>query len=516
MRLRSLLLAAFALATLHASAQTEYERQGVRLLSRIPLNAFPGQPSSGSGCSGYTSPSGREIAIMGLRNGNAVVDITNAASPIQLAHIPGPVSSWHESVVLGDFSYAVTEGGGGMQIIDLRNVDNGQATLAGTYTGGGLNNVHTIQANPATKHLYLNGSNLGFVVLDASSPTAPVQVGRWTTRYVHDSQIVSYTSGPYAGKEIGFLCCGGNGLYIVDLTNKANIITLGFVKYIESGGYCHSGALTPDKKYFLVNDEFDEGNSITNACTTHIINVENLSQPQYVGTFTNGVNSIDHNSHLRDGYLFLAAYRSGLRVYDASNPLAMKETGFFDTYPSGNGFSYDGNWAVYAGYPSGNVLLADINRGMFVVDPSEAAGQGAPITAVRNGDGQRTGSIVQLRKSDDDYVVLSQPTRNGVSFFIDSETSFSPVVKLDVKLEGRGSGAVFVQLKNWTTGEFVQVSRWPLQETSDSVFSLTDLPAGPYVGPGGKIEAKIVGNFDNRRGSGNFKIDYFSVKAKRE
>ena len=66
-------------------------------------------------------------------------------------------------------------------------------------------------------------------------------VGEWIDRYVHDAQIVTYDSGPYAGKEIAFCCAGLNGggtqtgLSILDVTNKAVIIAM--APLIYTGGF---------------------------------------------------------------------------------------------------------------------------------------------------------------------------------------------------------------------------------------------------------------------------------------
>jgi hypothetical protein len=41
-----------------------------------------------------------------------------------------------------------------------------------------------------------------------------------------------------------------------------------------------------------------------------------------------------------------------------------------DTYPFNNGFSMNGAWGVYSLLPSGMILVADMQAGLVVVDPS--------------------------------------------------------------------------------------------------------------------------------------------------
>jgi choice-of-anchor B domain-containing protein len=481
-----------ALVVLSGLSLAQYPRNGVRLLSHVDLDQFPGSPTSGAAIYGYTSPSGREYATMGVRNGTAIVEVTNPSVPIIRAHIPGPSSLWHENVVLGDFCYSVTEGGGGIQIIDLRNIDLGVATLVATYAGNGLDNVHTIQADPTTNRLFVNGSNRGFVVLDATNPTALVEIGRWTTKYVHDCVIRNYTSGPYAGKQIGFFFCGVSGLYIVDISNPGTMVDRGSLNYYPQAQvnfYCHSGALTPDGRYLMLNDELDEYRSLTSSCTTLVVDVANLDAPTVAQRFTSGINTIDHNSHLRNGFLYLSAYKAGMRVYNAANPLALSEVGFFDSYPaSTNSNSFDGNWGVYAGFASGNVVISDINSGLFVLDASEAIGGGAPLTGLVSAYGTVVGTIADLRYADDRRL---QITRTGrYDFTVLAETSKSTRNLVDLSVKGKGTGRFDVLLKNKTTGQFDLVGALGLTQLERTV-NFPNLAAANYITSSGQIEVRL-------------------------
>lgn len=483
-----------------AVASAQYTKQGVRLLSRIPLLDFPGDPSKGSAIYGWTAPSGREYTVIGLRNGNSVVDITNPTAPVQINHIPGPTSDWHENVIMDGYCYAVSDGSGaiGIQIIDLNNADLGSAPLVATYDGGTaapLTNVHTIQADPVTKRVYANGSNRKFVVFDASNPTSLVELGRWQTKYVHDSLIRNYTSGPWAGRQIAFLFCGTSGLYIVDITDPGNMIDLGNTAIwpgATGGTYCHSGSISPDNKYLMINDEFDEGDGLASSCTTIIIDVQNLAAPTRVGEFASGVTTIDHNSHLRDGHLFLSAYTGGVRIYNAANPQGLFEVGYFDTYPTSNTMgSYAGNWGVYAGYPSGNIVLSDMQRGLFVLDPSEALGFGAPIISLIGGPGViEAGGIPEARKSDDQHVRIGRATRTGGSIDLIFESSFSPATSLKFALEAKGAGQFTGKLLNRTTGQYDTVISGELGST-DQLIEVAGLNPSTYMNSAGQVSARI-------------------------
>lgn len=482
------------------AANAQYQKQGVRLLKQFALNQFSGNPSSGAACNGYVSPSGREYAIMCLRNGNSVVEVTDPENAQIIGHVNGPVSLWHETYVMGDFAYAATEGGGGIQIIDLRNVDNGQVSLHSTYTGQGLSSIHTIQANPVSKRVYANGSNIGFAIIDFTNPTAGAYRGKWTNSYVHDSIIVTWTEGVHAGKEIAFICGAQNGLYILDVTNPSNIVQLARLFYVGDG-YCHSASLSPDRKYLYVNDEFDELNNKVATASTWVIDIQNLTAPFVKSIFTNGLPVIDHNSWEQDGFLMLASYSAGMRVYDIRDVNNIKETGWFDTYPSGNPEDFVGNWGVFAGFPSRTVVASDMQRGLFIFDPSEAKGEGAPILNVNLEIGSLVnGGRKELRYADsNNYVATNAPgfsseVKPTVQLAIRHETTYSPVTKL--KVDWRASVSLTTGakselfLKNQSNSQWVKVGEGQLTHTQQT-FTVDNISVGNFVKADGTIESRL-------------------------
>ena len=45
----------------------------------------------------------------------------------------------------------------------------------------------------------------------------------------------------------------------------------------------------------------------------------------------------------------------------------IKELGFFDTYPKNNQTAFEGAWSVYPYFQSKNIVISDINSGLFIV-----------------------------------------------------------------------------------------------------------------------------------------------------
>ena len=121
-----------------SSPSIHFPSDGVRLLSWIPLGEFgPNGAVSGNDCWGYVSPSGTEYAIIGTSNGTGFVNIDNPGDAQLVEFIPGPGSLWRDIKTYSHYAYAVSEGGEGIQVIDLSQIDNGVVTHVNTVTSGG-------------------------------------------------------------------------------------------------------------------------------------------------------------------------------------------------------------------------------------------------------------------------------------------------------------------------------------------------------------------------------------------
>ena len=123
------------------------------------------------------------------------------------------------------------------------------------------------------------------MVLDLSDPVEPVLVGMWNESYAHDVQVVTYTEGPYSARQIAFVSTGGDGLKIVDVTDKAAMQTLSTLVY-PNQQYTYQAWLSADRRHLFVNDELDEIRlpEVT-LTTTYVVNVEDLENPLAVVEF---------------------------------------------------------------------------------------------------------------------------------------------------------------------------------------------------------------------------------------
>jgi choice-of-anchor B domain-containing protein len=314
---------------------------------------------------------------MGTSAGTSFVEITQPGNATIVATIPGPQSLWRDVRTFSHYAYAVSEGGSGIQVIELASIDSGVVTLVNTIDDDSTSATHTLAINAQSGYLYRSGgSSSGLRIYNLNpNPAAPARVGTWSARYVHEASIFNMVIGGVQ-KEIAF-CCGGlnggfssTGIYVVDVTNKASPTQLQYVPYANSG-FCHQCWPSPDMTKLYVDDELDDENlGITSL--TRVFDISTAGGTltlNYAGSFTNGSTAIDHNLYTRNDRVYSANYRAGMRVYSTSGagtPLAPVEVGYFDTYPGDNLTYFNGLWNVYPYFPSGTVIGSDIERGLFV------------------------------------------------------------------------------------------------------------------------------------------------------
>ena len=358
-----------------------YPCNNVDLMSFLPLAQIGG--GSGSSLWGWTDPdTKREYAIMGRTNGAAFVDITDAANSVYLGNLPSHTgtSSWREMKAYGYYAYIVSDQNGnhGMQIFDLRRLRDVvnppvQFTEDGWY--GGFQDCHDLVMNTQTGFAYAVGTetcNGGLHMVSLANPLAPQFVGCFSADgYTHDAQCVIY-NGPdvqHVGKEICF-ASNEDTLTIVDVTNKSAPVMLSKTGY-AGVGYTHQGWLTEDHAYFLLDDELDELD-FGHPTWTYIWNLADLDAPVLIGHYTGPTNAIDHNQYVRQGYVYQANYRAGLRILDISGVAAgnLTEAAYFDIYPANNNPSFSGAWNNYPFFASGNVIVSGIEQGLFVLHPT--------------------------------------------------------------------------------------------------------------------------------------------------
>ena len=345
--------------------------------------------SAGNDSWGWTDPTtNKEYVLMGLNNGTAFIDITDTENIIYLGKLPTATSnsSWRDIKVYQNYAFIVSEASGhGMQVFDLtklRNVTNAPATFTADAHYTGFGKAHNIVINEDSGFAYAVGTNSfngGAHFVNIQDPLNPVAAGGYASDgYTHDAQVVTY-NGPdsdYTGKEIYI---GSNGerfgtneVVVVDVTDKVSPTHISNMTY-SNEAYTHQGWFTEDQRYFIVGDEIDEIDG--NVANTRILifDLLDLDNPVLLTEYFGPTEAVDHNGYVVGNTYYLANYRAGLRTHDISNIAAgiMTEIGFFDTYPENDGTSTTGLWNVYPFFASGNIVLSDIQKGLFIIKKKE-------------------------------------------------------------------------------------------------------------------------------------------------
>lgn len=361
-----------------------YPCNGYDLMAQIPLTTFGA--SSGNDSWGWTDPSnGREYALMATDTNVGFVDITDTTNPIYLGHVPTATvsSSWRDVKVYNNHAFIVADNAGnhGMQVFDLtrlRDVVSPPEVFTTDAHLTDFGSAHNIVINTDSGYAYVVGTSRsgtyagGPLFINIQNPKSPVSEGGFGEGgYSHDAQVVTY-NGPdsdYTNREI-LIGSNENEVVIANVTDKANPVKISDISY-SNVRYAHQGWFTEDMTYFILGDELDEL-QIGNNTRTIIFDFSDLDTPQFHFDYTGTTAAIDHNGYVKDDLYYFASYRAGLRILDISQiaSSSISEIGFFDTYPENDGAAFDGAWNVYPYFPSGNLIISDVNRGLFVIRKS--------------------------------------------------------------------------------------------------------------------------------------------------
>ena len=362
-----------------------YPCQGYDLMSQLSIDQliFPSENIEGNDSWGWTDQeTEKEYALVGLSSGTAFVDISNPSEPILIGTLRTATfnSSWRDIKVYQNHAFIVSEAANhGMQVFDLtrlRSVDNPPQDFETDAHYTEFGNAHNIVINEDSGYAYVVGTatyNGGPHFINIQNPQNPVSSGGYSEQsYSHDCQVVNY-NGPdqnYAGREI-LISSNTDSVVIMDVTDKANPVTISSIGYTNIA-YTHQGWFTEDQSYFILGDELDERDFGMNTRTI-ILNLIDLENPEIHFEYLGPTAAIDHNGYTFNNSYYLSNYTAGLRVIDIENiaDFEMNEIGFFDTYPESDNASFSGMWNVYPYFESGNILISDIERGLFIIRKSE-------------------------------------------------------------------------------------------------------------------------------------------------
>ena len=305
----------------------------------------------------------KEIAIIGSTSGTHFFDVTDPENSSEVAFVAGAYTGggvihrdYHD---FDDYLDVVCDEGdtSTLQIMDISELPD---TVITVYDSNNLfTKSHNIYIDTATAKLYACASNTAMDVYDLSSPTNPILIYSYTAvSHVHDAFVRNDTA---------FLNCGYQGLRVMDFSMVNSIgdqptQLATFTSYTDAG-YNHSGWLNHNGTLYIMQDE-------NHGYDVKILDVADLSNISVLATFNSGVDqqSMAHNGIIKGNLAYIPYYHDGLRVFDISDPSNPIQVYKYDTYAPNSHLSYKGAWGVYPYLPSGNIIVSDMQTGLYLFE----------------------------------------------------------------------------------------------------------------------------------------------------
>jgi choice-of-anchor B domain-containing protein len=304
----------------------------------------------------------REYAIIGDNyNKVYIVDVTDPADMRMTAQIDGvpgfDVKTWDHYLYTCDGMPSQVNYYS--RVIDIADPSNP------IVLPNGFRSSHTLQISSAG---ILYAEWPGLSIYDLSTPSAPALL---------------YQTGVARSQGHDCMPKGADRLYdfhgyettvIWDVTNPADPDTLGVIDDPQIA-FNHGGDVTPDQRYLYICDELATAPSpdIT------IWDIADPSVPVRVGQVADATATV-HNIYVVGSLAYIAYYSAGFKVYDLADPTRPVLAGQYDTSKrTGEGFI--GAIGAYVYLPSGNILVCDVENGLFAFTVTPTLSSEAPVDA---------------------------------------------------------------------------------------------------------------------------------------
>ncbi len=298
---------------------------------------------------GYTDSSGNKYAIVGLKTGVSIVDITDSTQIQEVAFIKGPSSIWRDIKTWQHYAYVINEKDSGALIIDLSGLPGDISyKRCGTFTA---HNLFIDEKGYAYIFGY-NGTGGALIADLAADPMNPPMVGQYNENYVHDGYVrgdTLWTAEINAGQ-----------FAAIDVSDKSSPEVL--ATHSTPHAYAHNVWLSDNGKYLFTTDE-KEGAYFTAYDVSDLNNIQEVDRYQT----QRNTQVIPHNVLEKDKFLINSYYTEGVTVVDALYPGHLVEVGHFDTSPAYSGGGFNGCWGVYPFENSNIIVASDIEEGLYVL-----------------------------------------------------------------------------------------------------------------------------------------------------
>ena len=312
---------------------------------------------------------GQEYAIIGSTAGTHFINITDPTNPVEDYFVEGASAGDH--IVHRDFHdyngylYSVAgEGASTLQIIDMTDLPNSiDVVYDSAESFSTSHNIFIDEDRGILYGLAMQGGAPGYSALrliDINDPLNPTFLAEYNNLagvqfgHVHDAYVRN-------GK--CFLNCGNDGLAIVDFTDPLNPVGLGSLTSYPESGYNHSGwANDACTHYFFADETWGTALKSVNISDPTDLEVNTLFDAE------GGVFSIAHNQIIACDILYSSYYYDGIQAWDISDPENPERIMYYETSSLPDDNNYEGAWGVYPFLPSGNLVVSDMQEGLFILE----------------------------------------------------------------------------------------------------------------------------------------------------
>lgn len=310
----------------------------------------------------------REYAIIGSTAGTHIFDVSDPINSYEAAFVECEVPDtqiihrdYHD---YNGYLYIVADEGfdSKLKIVDMNYLPD---SISVVYSSNALfRRAHNIFIDSSTAKMYACGTDYTFMdIYSLDNPVNPVFIFTFDDLNDPQSQFNNgYIHDVYVKNDIAYLNAANNGFFIVDFSETTSPEILGSLTQYPYKGYNHSGWLSEDGNSYFFADE-------NHGYLMKSVDVSDFSNITVVDTFNSAANtqSMAHNLIVKDNYLYVSHYHDGLQIFDISNPSNVIQVAYYKTYQPNDYLSYRGAWGVYPLLPSGNILVSDMQYGLFVL-----------------------------------------------------------------------------------------------------------------------------------------------------
>lgn len=346
--------------------------------------------SSANDMWGWEAADGTQLAVVGLTDRTAIVDVTYDSNPRLLGYMPQlteHIRVWKDVKIWDSHAFICSEAPGfGLQYIDLKEVLKFDAfprvfQQQVLYTDDSYK-CHNLIMNRDTPVLYTARSSScksiariplkfnadGTLQQDVSVDGAECIEN--VVAHVHDAQCVIY-DGPdqrFLGEEICFLSTDlGKSVAVYSWTQRK---LLDEVHYKHSM-YSHQSWISKDGRFMFHGDELAPGNT-----RTQVFDISSLTNVLELEAHVSDYSFVSHNQYVADKLLYQANYAGGLRVLTWNENGQLQEVGYFDG-STAEGAEWRGSWTVYpyfssGVYEAGKKVVITGSEGLHVVQLSKS------------------------------------------------------------------------------------------------------------------------------------------------